>query len=354
MDKETGETLTDETGDIIKGGTVVTKSSEAGIDGEASPSLTLSEKTLADLRGKSIVCCVKLYKRNADGTPDYSRIYAVHNDIEDADETLPFAKVVTELTEKETGHHEVLLKNSDTVLTDTVKFENLPKKGFSSNMKITGTLVNASGSPVKAEDGTPIQDTISVSETEDFSKTYTLEYTIPSSILRKYEGKSMHSFVEVKMGEEIWTYEKDTKNAAQSITIPTIKETQTDKDILVSKDTGITDLVKMEGLIKGNTYTLVGINPCKQKVYINAIYYWKGFRKEQSGIYLKTNLGVIYLSTYLKLWCSSQVDLSLVDIDAMENEVLSKTGISFKELGKMTERKFAVLKNTCRERGVYL
>lgn len=258
MDKETGETLTDETGDIIKGGTVVTKSSEAGIDGEASPSLTLSEKTLADLRGKSIVCCVKLYKRNADGTPDYSRIYAVHNDIEDADETLPFAKVVTELTEKETGHHEVLLKNSDTVLTDTVKFENLPKKGFSSNMKITGTLVNASGSPVKAEDGTPIQDTISVSETEDFSKTYTLEYTIPSSILRKYEGKSMHSFVEVKMGEEIWTYEKDTKNAAQSITIPTIKETQTDKDILVSKDTGITDLVKMEGLIKGNTYTLVG------------------------------------------------------------------------------------------------
>lgn len=258
MDKETGETLTDETGDIIKGGTVVTKSSEAGIDGEASPSLTLSEKTLADLRGKSIVCCVKLYKRNADGTPDYSRIYAVHNDIEDADETLPFAKVVTELTEKETGHHEVLLKNSDTVLTDTVKFENLPKKGFSSNMKITGTLVNASGSPVKAEDGTPIQDTISVSETEDFSKTYTLEYTIPSSILRKYEGKSMHSFVEVKMGEEIWTYEKDTKNAAQFITIPTIKETQTDKDILVSTDTGITDLVKMEGLVKGNTYTLVG------------------------------------------------------------------------------------------------
>lgn len=258
MDKETGETLTDEKGDVIKGGTVVTKSNEAGVDGEASPSLTLSEKTLADLRGKSIVCCVKLYKRNADGTPDYSRIYAVHNDIEDADETLPFAKVVTELTEKETGHHEVLLKNSDTVLTDTVKFENLPKKGFSSNMKITGTLVNASGSPVKTEDGTPIQDIISVSETEDFSKTYTLEYTIPSSTLRKYEGKSMHSFVEVKMSETVWTYEKDTKNAAQSITIPTIKETQTDKDILVSKDTGITDLVKMEGLIKGNTYTLVG------------------------------------------------------------------------------------------------
>lgn len=103
-----------------------------------------------------------------------------------------------------------------------------------------------------------------------------------------------------------------------------------------------------------NEYKQITINPCKQKVYINAIYYWKGFRKEQSGIYLKTNLGVIYLSTYLKLWCSSQVDLSLVDIDAMENEVLSKTGISFKELGKMTERKFAVLKNTCRERGVYL
>lgn len=92
----------------------------------------------------------------------------------------------------------------------------------------------------------------------------------------------------------------------------------------------------------------------KQSVYVNAIYYWKGFNKEQAGIYLKTNVGLIYFSTYLKMWRSSAVDLSAIDIDQMESIVLQKTGVTFKELGRMTERKFNRLKLSCRERGVYL
>lgn len=84
------------------------------------------------------------------------------------------------------------------------------------------------------------------------------------------------------------------------------------------------------------------------------MYYWKGYRKEQAGIYLKTNLGKMYYSTYLKQWCSSEIDLSIIDIDTLEKGIIFKTQIPMKELGKMTEKKFKELKISCMQRGVYL
>ena len=83
----------------------------------------------------------------------------------------------------------------------------------------------------------------------------------------------------------------------------------------------------------------------KEIVYVNYIYFWEGFNKNQKGIYLNTNLGKIYLSTYQKCWCSSEVDLNRVDIDKMESEVISRTGLPFVELSKMTEKKWENIKN---------
>lgn len=92
----------------------------------------------------------------------------------------------------------------------------------------------------------------------------------------------------------------------------------------------------------------------EEPVYVNSVYYWKGFRKEQAGVYLKTNLGNIYYSTFLKRWCSSQVNLQICNIDAMESYVLRKLNISLSEFGKMTQKKFDLLKTACKERGIYL
>lgn len=89
-------------------------------------------------------------------------------------------------------------------------------------------------------------------------------------------------------------------------------------------------------------------------IYVNSIYFWKGYRKEQSGVYLNTNLGIIFYSTFLKRWCSSQVVLTSCNIDEMEKYVLRKLNISQKELGKMTQKKFNLIKEDCKERGVYL
>ncbi len=91
-----------------------------------------------------------------------------------------------------------------------------------------------------------------------------------------------------------------------------------------------------------------------EPLYVNAIYFWKGFRKEQAGIYLKTNLGIVYFSTFLKRWCSSQVNLQECNIDATEQYVLRRLNIPFSEFVKLTQKKFDKIKIECKERGVYL
>lgn len=81
-----------------------------------------------------------------------------------------------------------------------------------------------------------------------------------------------------------------------------------------------------------------------ESVHINYMYFWKGFNKNQTGLYLATNLGKIWLSTYSKSWQSTQVDLSKVDIDALEREVIKRTGLGFTDLAKLTAAKYEKLK----------
>lgn len=93
----------------------------------------------------------------------------------------------------------------------------------------------------------------------------------------------------------------------------------------------------------------------REHLYVNRIYYWKGFNKKQSGVYVETNFGRIYYSTFLKAWQSSAVDLGKMDIDTMEVEVIRTLGLSGnKELGKMTEKKFLEIKSMKKAAGVYL
>ena len=56
----------------------------------------------------------------------------------------------------------------------------------------------------------------------------------------------------------LWTYEKDTTNEKQTVTIPAITNTYVSADNVSYTDTGISDQVNLTGLTRGNTYTLVG------------------------------------------------------------------------------------------------
>lgn len=81
----------------------------------------------------------------------------------------------------------------------------------------------------------------------------------------------------------------------------------------------------------------------KTKLFIEYTYFWKGYRKEQAGVYVQTNLGKVYFSTYKKEWCSSQLDLTQIDLDALETDILVRLGITYDELSKMTEKKYHLL-----------
>ena len=99
------------------------------------------------------------------------------------------------------------------------------------------------------------------------------------------------------------------------------------------------------------------ISTQKQKIYVNAMYFWKGNNSKQQGIWLRTNLddeGKIFFSTLDKAWHSSKIDLSKYDIDELERYCLSKTGLSISEFGKLTEKKFKELRQKRRKEGVYL
>lgn len=95
-------------------------------------------------------------------------------------------------------------------------------------------------------------------------------------------------------------------------------------------------------------------NAKKERIHVNTMYYWKGMRKEQTGMWLKTNLGKMYYSNFQKTWCSTEIDLSTVDIDTLENDIVFRTGLSMKEFGRLTEKRFKDLKQSCRERGIFL
>lgn len=84
--------------------------------------------------------------------------------------------------------------------------------------------------------------------------------------------------------------------------------------------------------------------PPRETIILNFSYWWKGMNKFQRGIYFNTNFGIIYLSPFQKCWCSTDVDLSTVDIDSFEKGICQRAGIKFPELARMTEKKYKKLK----------
>lgn len=89
----------------------------------------------------------------------------------------------------------------------------------------------------------------------------------------------------------------------------------------------------------------------KRPLYVNYMYYWKGYNKNQAGMWLNTDAGKIYYSTCQKAWMSSQVNLAEYDIDLLEQEVLRRTGLpSIKEFGKLTQAKYQSIQQANRQR----
>jgi len=84
---------------------------------------------------------------------------------------------------------------------------------------------------------------------------------------------------------------------------------------------------------------------------INFTYYFKGFNKEQAGLWVDTNAGKLFFSTFNKAWMSATINLDKINIDTLEKDIYERLGITYEELSKMTEKKFDAIKETLRQEG---
>lgn len=91
------------------------------------------------------------------------------------------------------------------------------------------------------------------------------------------------------------------------------------------------------------------------RLQIKYLYYWKGYNLQQQGIYVATDTGMLYYNTRWKIWMSKEIDLSTIDINDLETQVLIRTNLpSMNKFGRLTEKKFAELKQKRKKEGIYL
>lgn len=270
VDIETGEYIKNKDGSIVQSEAKIEPYNDGTYTGQAHQNLVYDNPE--SMLGKNIVVFEKIYALNANGTPNYNKLLVEHTDMNDDLQTVKFQKISTELTVSDTGLHEVNTTSKDVTLQDQITYENFSKDlvDLGYYIKATAKLVDENGNAITDANGKEITSGFSAKKfTSDMLKNGdTIHYTLPASAVKKYAGKKLISQVEIYFAFDtdttngdpwnLWTYEKDTTNEKQTVTIPAITNTYVSADNVSYTDTGISDQVNLTGLTRGNTYTLVG------------------------------------------------------------------------------------------------
>ena len=270
VDIETGEYIKNKDGSLVQSEAKIEPYNDGTYTGQAHQNLIYDNPE--SMLGKNIVVFEKIYALNADGTPNYNKLLVEHTDMNDDLQTVKFQKISTELTVSDTGLHEVNTTSKDVTLQDQITYENFSKDlvDLGYYIKATAKLVDENGNAITDANGNAITSGFSAKRfTSDMLKNGdTIHYTRPASVVKKYAGKKLISQVEIYFAFDtdttngdpwnLWTYEKDTTNEKQTVTIPAITNTYVSADNVSYTDTGISDQVNLTGLTRGNTYTLVG------------------------------------------------------------------------------------------------
>ena len=270
VDIETGEYIKNKDGSLVQSEAKIEPYNDGTYTGQAHQNLIYDNPE--SMLGKNIVVFEKIYALNADGTPNYNKLLVEHTDMNDDLQTVKFQKISTELTVSDTGLHEVNTTSKDVTLQDQITYENFSKDlvDLGYYIKATAKLVDENGNAITDANGNAITSGFSAKRfTSDMLKNGdTIHYTLPASVVKKYAGKKLISQVEIYFAFDtdttngdpwnLWTYEKDTTNEKQTVTIPAITNTYVSAGNVSYTDTGISDQVNLTGLTRGNTYTLVG------------------------------------------------------------------------------------------------
>ena len=240
VDKATGEDLKDADGKVVTGEEEFTASES----GSGSVVITFTFKANKDdYEGKSVVAFEQC--KGADN----DKVYAIHENPNDEDQTVHLPKVRTLADDDNTGIP-VTLADENASVTDHVSYENLiPGKEYT--LKGVLILKSTGAEAAKAEKTfTPS----SASGVED------LTFTFDAS---SYENEDLVAMEELFLDDHSIAEHKDPEDPAQTIHVPEGRTHATDvktgmQNSLAEKETIIADKVTYKNLLPGKTYRIKG------------------------------------------------------------------------------------------------
>ena len=245
-DRADGSPIQDKDGKPVTAETVFT----APEGGSGSVTLAFTFAVPADYPGKSVVAFEELH-----GPGD--RLYAVHADLKDRDQTVYVPAIRTEAADSRTGTH-TGAADGETVIRDTVACTNLIK---GKEYFLAGMLMDKkTGEPVKDGLGREIRSELTfTAEAANCEKV--LEFKTEGADLA---GSTVVAFETLLYKDTEVAVHADLKDADQSVSYPSMKTEAVDEGTgdhvgAVSERTMIRDKVTCEGLVKGKEYTISGI-----------------------------------------------------------------------------------------------
>ena len=182
---------------------------------------------------------------------------AVHADIEDEAQTIHVPEIHTTALDNASGSQNMLAQK-DAVIIDTVNYKNLI---IGQKYTITGTLMDKStGKAIQDANDKPVTSSVTFTA-EKVNGSIDIEFKFDASALA---GTTIVVFESVLVNEKEVGVHADIEDDAQTIYVPEIHTTATDKadgdkKIISSSTVTITDKVEYKNLIPGKTYTVKGV-----------------------------------------------------------------------------------------------
>lgn len=243
MDKETGEPITDANGNKVS-------ATESSLVKTSEGSIVLVFKFDAgDLEGKSAVVFERVYLNDLE--------IAIHEDLEDEDQTVHFPKLRTSAVDRYEAH--VTSIGKETEITDTVAYFNLiPGETY----RMTGTLMNKeTGKVIKDFNGDSVTSSVELipKEPDGFVG---IKFVLDTT---DFENGALVAFERLYHEERLVGKHEDIEDEDQSVHFPTIRTqasaTGGGSIPMVDADTEIVtilDTISYTNLVPGETYKVSG------------------------------------------------------------------------------------------------
>ena len=296
VNKDTGDAITNESGDAVKAETAFTPE-EA--DGEQQ--LEFNFKSFG-YYGQSVVVFEDLYHNDI-------KVKA-HADIEDEDQTVRFPEIKTNAVDKDSEGHTGLVRK-DTTVVDTVTYTNLiPGKTYT----MSGTLmVKETGKELTDKDGNPVTSSVTFTP-EERNGSVDIEFTFDSTLI---SGKTVVAFEKLSYEKYTVAFHEDLTDEDQSVHYPELHtkaiDDQTKDEVAASTKTKIKDTVSYTNLIPGQEYTVTGTL----------------MNKENGKAFILDAKEVTASKTFTCEKANGEVEI-IFNIDA--TELAGNTGVVFEEI----------------------